>query len=1407
MTAPDKNNYFKQIVDHFLLSINAGNELLKLTSDELKLGKIQNALNSIRQCTEAIVNYIILENILSPNNPIPIINKQLWEKIQYLHDYSYFDNNANVVTRNQNNGIKLLEFTKLRFGGNNGSHTSSNINSNPDLNDYFDCKILLKQITKWFFNLYSLNYPINVQTALDSDLINPVDLPHYDDWFYFASQYENFKARNTQYVLITSANLKNRYSLPQMQSFIKSDIDWHLIIDFDETSQSTDNGLCKLINNEYGLENIRVYSPSIDETKIDFTTSPTKSLTFFYLAQDSVSVSNIKQWNKVNGKKLEIIFEKSRAKSIHSNLVVICILEELEFLDSVFDILNRAYGSETNKISLAIISFQSIVNDDLQHGLKDFEGIFNSFKYFLFNSNDLIDGFSKNKKNIVLNDSNVIIPAYTTEQEDTQINLEYHIYEEFLTTKFMEVIHREIGKSNPNEDDFEKISAFYRGDEITWRGIAYRNGAGIDIQRSQMDTIENDIRSLLKTIRRFYKFELYHEPSAGGTTVAKRMAYLIGTDDYPTIIIHKFHKIETFKGIEQLYRISGNKPILAIIEEAQVGYQEMEEFENQFKNKHIRLVAVYVKRVIRPTGDIKLKSRTLNSILDDKEIAEFEDVFCQIMPNKKHEIKEVKNRYKSNKDFITPFIYGLTTYETEFLGLESYVEEVLKRISNDKVKQTVGFISLIGKYTNIPIKEIFFIDILGLANRLKNDDAVFKLLRKSTLDPDAWEIRHILVANEVCEQILCGGDLSKKSTWRSALKNWLFDLIELFNKLNPDGLIKDSLDKEIIEAIFINKSISTDIEENEKFSKLITELNENQNEGLSLSREVLKKLCDVFPKHAFFYQHLSRLYLHSARFEDPIYFDLAITTAQKAIDYEPNTNTVYHTKGDAITRKINFIHKEFNKLIKTEDKSELEQELVSMFEDAEYCLNKCIDLDIDSPYGYSSFIYLITYTIDLGRKLSEHNSLNSFLEDQKYEWFTEKIQLALDLIERLLEIYRNSGSNKEYEIEKTQNNYIFLTRFLQRSYSFYDKQERSCKSDNLKLFYRNAYIVSLLQKYDFANPQKAWNQLNKEQIKEIVIKLKANLRFRPALHDLRRYFNALRTKKTNLSLSESINFLEEIFNKEVSQGEIKDKFFISELAYYLFVLCSIQDINNDDTIDTNYFNKAEKYLEVSQKNNKIVKNDTFEFEWLGKNTFGGLEQMVNRKELGEFKTNEFTNDITKLHEITGRIISVGDLVNDRSSERKKGEIEFNLRSTGQRFIAYFIPIKGGLIEGQDQPCRFDDRKYENNQEVKFYLGFSYSGFRAWQPIPINSNRASLKEIVQKIEIPKQSITLSTESIYEFRVQTINNLTRNIEGKIRGITDTVLIPFGENKNYNDYKHLRRALIDVRYSINGFSMIDK
>ena len=300
----------------------------------------------------------------------------------------------------------------------------------------------------------------------------------------------------------------------------------------------------------------------------------------------------------------------------------------------------------------------------------------------------------------------------------------------------------------------------------------------------------------------------------------------------------------------------------------------------------------------------------------------------------------------------------------------------------------------------------------------------------------------------------------------------------------------------------------------------------------------------------------------------------------------------------------------------------------------------------------------------------------------------------------------------------------------------------------------------------------------------------------------------MRTKRTKYSLIDSINFLEEIFDKETYQNEIKDKFLVSELAYYLYVLCSIHDINNGDTIDTIYFDKAQNYLEVCSRNNKIIKNNTFEFEWLGKNRSGGIEQMVNRHELKEFNTNEFTNDVSKLQEIEGKIISVGGILENRGSERKKGEIEFNVRTTGQRFIAYFIPIKGGLIEGEDNPCRFDDRKYENNQMVKFYLGFSYSGFRAWQPIPNDSTRANLKGLSPKRE--KKSKLLTNNEIYELRVQTINNKTKIIEGKIRGFSDIVNIPFEENKNYQDYKHLRRSIVNVKYINNSFiieSQIEK
>ena len=765
------------------------------------------------------------------------------------------------------------------------------------------------------------------------------------------------------------------------------------------------------------------------------------------------------------GKKLETLITKSRAKSVHSNLVVLCFYDDLDFLDSIFDIFNRAYGSETNKITIAIISNSKNIIDDFKHSLSDFIGIFKSLDYFLIDSTELISGFSRNKKNIEINKNEFVIPAYTSEQGDTQILISSEDYEEYISSKFIEIVHAEIGRSNSTGDDFDRISVFYKGNEITWQGIAYRRGKGIDIIRTQMDIIEKDIRSLLKKAKRFNRFDLYHEPSAGGTTVAKRIAYQIGIEDYPTIILHQYHRIETLKGIERLYRITGDKPILAIIEEAHVGFQEMEEFERQFQGKRIRIVAVYVKRVIKPAHDVKEKNRSINSVLDDEERTEFEEVFCRIKPERSSHIKAIKTDYKTNKEFITPFIYGLTAYESQFLRLEPYVAEVLNCLSNDRIKTTVGFISLIGKYTNIPIREIFFFNVLGFNNSLENDEAVYKILRRSNLIPDTWEIRHVLIANEVCKQILCGGDLSKKDTWRGALKNWLFDLIDLFEKINPDGLKKDSPDKELLEAIFINKAVSIGMEARGKFSKLISEINDIENEGLSISRQILKKLCDTFPDHAYFYQHLSRLYLYTARFEDTSFYDLAINTAQKAIDYEPNTNTVYHTKGDAIVRKLYYYNKEFNNIIGVKNNFEFKQEVISLYEDAEYCLTKCIDIDIDSPYGYSSFIFLITNTIDLGRKLSEYSNLSEFLEDSQYVWFTDKIQLAFDLIERLLEIYRNFTSDKKYEIEMTYKNYFFLTNYLKKNNSYYERKEIQCNTDSLKLFYRNAYIIRSLQKY------------------------------------------------------------------------------------------------------------------------------------------------------------------------------------------------------------------------------------------------------------------------------------------------------------------------------------------------------
>lgn len=424
ISAPDKNNYLTQINGHFLSCINTRNELINLTDDEISLAKIQSALNSVRHCIEGIVNYIILEKVPLTDNPNTKIKKALWEKIFYLYDKEiYDDSNATadkqLKEKHTNNATKLGEFTKLRFGGNDGSHSSPDIKNNPTLRDYTSNAELLKDVITWFYNKFSLPISDKITNAIEKNIVNPEDIVEYHDWYFFSSQYENFKAKNTQYVLFTSSNLNENLSLPQLQNFIKSDIDWHLIIDFDENSQNSDTGLCKLFNNEFGIENIRVYTPLTDENKIDFTVSPNNFLTFFYLAQEPVPVTNVKQWNKVNGKKLDSIIFKSRAKSVHSNLVLICLFDSSDFLDSIFDIFSNSYGSETNKIQIAIISSKLNVIDSLKHDLSDFNTVFKSINYFLINSNELIEGFSKNKKNKLDIEGDVIIPAYTPEQEDT----------------------------------------------------------------------------------------------------------------------------------------------------------------------------------------------------------------------------------------------------------------------------------------------------------------------------------------------------------------------------------------------------------------------------------------------------------------------------------------------------------------------------------------------------------------------------------------------------------------------------------------------------------------------------------------------------------------------------------------------------------------------------------------------------------------------------------------------------------------------------------------------------------------------------------------------------------------------------------------------------------------------------
>lgn len=116
------------------------------------------------------------------------------------------------------------------------------------------------------------------------------------------------------------------------------------------------------------------------------------------------------------------------------------------------------------------------------------------------------------------------------------------------------------------------------------------------------------------------------------------------------------------------------------------------------------------------------------------------------------------------------------------------------------------------------------------------------------------------------------------------------------------------------------------------------------------------------------------------------------------------------------------------------------------------------------------------------------------------------------------------------------------------------------------------------------------------------------------------------------------------------------------------------------------FGKAEANIKECHDKSRYIRKNDASFEWLGNGN--GIKQLIHQENLGDWE-NGFWTKPDSLKRVNGVISSV--------EEPAKGYIE--IEGTGLK--AFFVP-------GQ----RFN--KSHNNRNITCYLGFSYSGLRAWE---------------------------------------------------------------------------------------------
>lgn len=841
----------------------------------------------------------------------------------------------------------------------------------------------------------------------------------------------------------------------------------------------------------------------------------------------------------------------------------------------------------------------------------------------------------------------------------------------------MKIIHRKL--TNVSDDD--QGEAFYRGGEATWHDISFqRDVTRFDYKELWYDRIHHKLEHMPSSGSSIIR--LYHKPGGGGSTMAKRIMWDFCVR-YPTVHLKKIFD-QTAERLKMLYSACLSMPLL-IIAEANGGTiysSSLSSLRADLIKKNVRALFICVsRRNERNEGDnsrdfyLPDTPQMYISVASDEATAMCRSFSARLDPeqdeNRLGDLSDLTYSDKYGNDLRQPFFYGLFAFGEDYQKIEEYVHTNLVNSEEREnfLLKILAFNTTYSQDVNLNLREISHILYPDCPPTRDILDKTRSVLSKNCFivhRNDGYRVSHPLIARKILEHF--GDDLIGLAK----------ELVECLGKYYSYS--SPRLDS-IFHELFIHRE---PIAEDQRmvFSLFITELPDDIRRI-----SFMNYLRETFPNNPHYCNHLARIYLKPQ--DEKLWPDItnAKKYAKEAIERAESQHgdlgaIHHHLMGKVYSRDcISQLRKNFGRMHVNRAVKEIKPiywEAIREFNISFYGKN--------SSYSLVGKLELVTKIFEtISQKM--HITISNLLirEQSLRDTLTEMISEAGNVVHQytdnlddsvtafrsaMLRFYRVMGKLKEIET-------VFYTQ----------EQNPRIRANS-----RRSIATILEANARGTDTVLSYNRLNEPTLMRIKSLMEENIYTDSTVinSDLFRWLEAYRHL-------DSFN-LSKAYQLVADWPETNEDL---DVAYYRYVLAFLFYAKHYGVA----YQTVKEHLVRCQQLSEKARG---KYTTVSKDLLGRLDDS-DRAAIAPWQQYEFgmsqEDRETKNREyreafcefITGTISSISDATLG---------IRFSMEEMGYALLYAKAPKSAVGFDMLD------------GQQVKFHLGFSYSGFRAWDIMPL-----------------------------------------------------------------------------------------